>query len=218
MVFSSNRRGTQDIYWKAATGGSADQLLYQSGGDKNAVTWSADGRLLVYHVSPPHPDAGYWLLPLQPGNPPQAGNPVLLSRGIPSVEWATGGFSPDGRWFVYSAMEGSVEQVFITDTAGQGRRLQVSTSGGATPRWLRSGKEIVYLAAGGEMMSVPVVPRADGVDIGAPRPLFDTHLSPNDFGFDVSPDGNRFLVETPEADSRHLALTLVTNWTAGLKK
>jgi len=216
IVFISNRRGSGDLYWKAAAGGSADQLLFASDADKNVVAWSADGRMLAYLVSPPHPDAGYWLLPLQPGNPPKAGTPVLLSRGFATD--MTAGFSPDGKWLAYSTLDASVEQVYITDTGGRGRRFLVSPSGGMSPRWQPSGKEIVYLAADGKMMSVTVAERGESLDIGTPQPLFDTHVSTMDFAYDVTPDGKRFLVQTPESSSNRLALTLVTNWTAGLKK
>ena len=68
------------------------------------------------------------------------------------------------------------------------------------------------------MMSVPVVTRAEGVEFGTPETLFDHQLSTTDFGYDVSPDGKRFLIETRDTHANRLALTLVTNWAAGLKK
>ncbi len=54
--------------------------------------------------------------------------------------------------------------------------------------------------------------------VGAPRPLFQTHLSPspNVPQYDVTADGLRFLVLEP-ARSGGEPVTFVLNWAAGLK-
>jgi serine/threonine protein kinase len=56
---------------------------------------------------------------------------------------------------------------------------------------------------------------------GAPLPLFDAHMVAGGFStffqYDVTADGKRFLVDTTAASSAP-PLTVVVNWTAGLKK
>jgi Tol biopolymer transport system component len=216
MVFSSDRNGHYDLYWKPVSEASAEQLLYESDQDKSAVAWSRDGSRVAYYLAPPHPDAGYWVLPLEGRNPPKAGKPVRLARGI-SDTLGNGAFSADSRWFAYSLRESSAEQVYITDVAGQGR-IQVSSSGGTSPRWRGPGKELFYLAADGKMMAVPIESRGDGLNIGAPKPLFDAPQSPGDIAYDVTPDGKRFLFEMTGKSGRPMALTLVIHWTSGQQK
>jgi Tol biopolymer transport system component len=217
LVFSSNRDGHYDLYWKRVSEASGEQLLYESEQDKNAVAWSPDGSRIAYYLAPPHPDAGYWVLPLEGRNPPKAGKPVRLAQGSPD-SGISGAFSPDSRWFAYSLRESSTDQVYITDTAGQGRRFQVSLSGGLSPRWKGPGKELFYIAADGKMMAVPIESRGDGLEIGAPQPLFDTPQSSGDLTYDVTPDGKRFLFEMPEQSGRPTAFTLVIHWTSGQQK
>ena len=217
LVFSSNRNGHYDLYWKPVSEASGEQLLYESGHDKSPVAWSPDGRRVAYYLTPPHPDAGYWVLPLEGRNPPKAGKPVRLAQGIPDL-LGNGAFSPDSRWFAYSLHESSTDQVYITDVAGQGRRMQVSSSGGMSPRWKGPGKELFYLALDGKMMAVPIESRGDGLNIGTPKALFDTPQSPGDIAYDVTPDGKRFLLEMAEQSGRPTAPTLVIHWTSGQQK
>jgi hypothetical protein len=68
-------------------------------------------------------------------------------------------------------------------------------------------------------MAVPVGP---GPSFGAPRQLFQTHVprSANLFHTHYIPsrDGQRFLINTLAADQPPVSITVVLNWTAGLKK
>jgi len=217
LVFSSNRNGHFDLYWKPASDASGEQLLYESDQDKYPVAWSPDGRRVAYYLAPPHPNAGYWVLPLEGRTPPKASTPVRLAQGIPD-SGASGAFSPDSRWFAYSLRESSAEQVYVTDLAGQGRRFQVSSSGGAAPRWKGQAKELFYLAPDGKMMAVPIESSGDGLNIGAPKPLFDTPQSSGDLTYDVTPDGKRFLVDMAEQSGRPVDITLVIHWTSGQQK
>jgi hypothetical protein len=67
------------------------------------------------------------------------------------------------------------------------------------------------------MMAVPVKSTARTFEPGVAVPLFDTHrwIRP----YDLAPDG-RFLIITlmEEGSANTSAITLVLNWTAGLKK
>ena len=155
------------------------------------------------HGPPPHPHAGYWLLPLEGTNPPRPGKPVQLARGV--TDNVSGTFSPDGKWFAYSIKESSVEEIYAVDVKGGGRRLRVTVSGGTYPRWRGGGKDLFFFAEG-KMMSVKTEERGDVLEIGVPQRLFDLNYPPDDIAFDVTPDGKRFLVEAPVQGSSRAAL------------
>ena len=77
----------------------------------------------------------------------------------------------------------------------------MSTKGGIQPKWRRDGKELFYLALDGRLMSVPIALGALP-EIGKPQALFQTSIeSVTGFAwhqYDVSRDGQYFLVNTPE--------------------
>jgi hypothetical protein len=68
------------------------------------------------------------------------------------------------------------------------------------------------------VMSAGIGIRGSEVDIGAVRPLFGTLPTNVGYVYDVSPDGQRFLAIIPDEQAAPEPLTLVQNWTAGLKK
>jgi hypothetical protein len=65
------------------------------------------------------------------------------------------------------------------------------------------------------LMAVDVSIGNGTVTIGRPRPLFGP-IGPS--GFDVSPDGQSFLVAVEPETKSAGTLTLVQNWTSALRK
>jgi Tol biopolymer transport system component len=49
--------------------------------------------------------------------------------------------SPDGRWVAYQTNESGRFQVVVQPCPDAGGKWQVSTAGGAAPRWRADGKE-----------------------------------------------------------------------------
>jgi hypothetical protein len=97
----------------------------------------------------------------------------------------------------------------------------VSAGGGASPRWRRDGRELFYVAPDRKLMAVPVS-AGTLFEFGTPKPLFQ--LSGQDVAgyrtpYDVTADGQRFLVSLPLDDTGAAPpITVVLNWNAGLKK
>lgn len=101
----------------------------------------------------------------------------------------------------------------------------ISIAGGEQPRWRGDGKEMFYVAADGKMMAVPVKAVAGtkpSFEAGTPVALFDAHMVhsvTNELEHHVTADGKRFLIDTTSGSgAASPPLTVVTNWTAGLKK
>ncbi len=71
------------------------------------------------------------------------------------------------------------------------------------------------------MMAVPLKTQST-FEAGVPRMLFQTSadpLFPNlGIPYDVTADGQRFLVNVAMDESRASPITIITNWTAGLKR
>jgi len=207
-----------DIYVRNARGAGAPELLVKSTIVKHPNDWSLDGRYLIYDEHTPRQKQDLWIVPMS-GD----GHKPIPFLATPADE-TQAAFSPDTKWIAYSSDESGPHEVYVqgfvpdhNPAAGIGK-WRISSAGGARPRWRRDGKEIYYIAADGKMMAVPVKSTGATFEPGVAVPLFDTHsvgFSP----YDVAPDG-RFLINTAmeEATPDASPITVVLNWTAGLKK
>lgn len=109
-------------------------------------------------------------------------------------------------------------EVFLSAFPRVDRGIQVSTDGGTQPVWNPRGRELFY-RTGAKMMSV-AVETSPKLSLGAPRVLFDLRYAfgsgitiPN---YDVSPDGQRFVMVKDESSSGRL--NVVLNWQEELKQ
>ena len=208
IAFSSNRGGTLDLYQRHLDDGGGDEPLFSSAAAKHLQAWSPDGHALVYASLDPSTRMDLWLLPLT-----GARTPTPLLRTAASEEHAQ--IAPDGRWFAYTSDETGRSEVYVQAFPEPARKWQVSTNGGGHPRWRADGGELFYLAEDRQLMAVPVRTGA-AFEHQAAVPLFDTGMTPR-WGtarnhYDVSKDGQRFLVMTPVADDRSSPFTIVMNW------
>ena len=96
---------------------------------------------------------------------------------------------------------------------GQGK-VQISSAGGSSPRWTRGGSELLFSDFAGTVMSV-AIETARGFRASTPRALFT--LPPATYGWEVSANGERFLVNAPVVRSPSVPLSLVLDWAAALK-
>jgi Tol biopolymer transport system component len=210
MVFGSNREGRFDLYVKDVRGTGDEKLLLASPVSKTPTDWASDGRLLfVANTFPTGPDI--WVLPV---DHPGAATPLLAS---PFAE-SDGRLSPDGRWLAYVSNESGRNEVYLRSfSAGAdgrvsvGAKWQVSPGGGAQPRWRRDGKELYYRVANGAVVAVDVTVTDGAVRTGRPLPLFAPAAGA--INWDVTPDGQRFLVVAPitTAPSGD-PISVVLNW------
>jgi Tol biopolymer transport system component len=130
---------------------------------------------------------------------------------VNSSSYEGGGmFSPDGKWIAYTSDESGPFQIFVRPFNGPERKWLVAQSG-KYPRWNQNGKELFY-RDGNKMMALDVSMSGDEPTIGTPRVLFEQRY---EFGqgqttanYDVTPDGQRFVMVKGEAGSNRLNVIL----------
>ncbi len=225
IVFSSNRKGTYNLYQRASSGAGSEELLFESNLAKIPNDWSLDGRFLLYNTfGDPKTAQDLWVLPLagpaRPTDVSQAGGdrkPILFLQ-TEFIE-ARPAMSPDGKWIAYHSNESGTNQVYVRPFPGPGGKYQVSSTSGSRPRWKRDGKELYYLGADNKLMAAEVKSTGQTFVVGAVRPLFGAQpVLGFTNSYEVTADGKRFLVNTVVGEFSSSPITLVVNWDAEVKK
>jgi serine/threonine protein kinase len=126
-------------------------------------------------------------------------------------------FSPDGQYVVYVSNESGQDEVYVASFPAFAAKRKISSSGGGYPVWAKGGKEILYLAADGTLMSAEIR-TGSNLMAGTPQLLFKP--SGSDLGrFAVTADGNRLLIDEPvrKTQGEKPEITLVLDWAAGIR-
>jgi serine/threonine protein kinase len=214
IVFASNREGTHQLYQRLTSGAGQDELVLGSKTSFRWPTdWSPEGHIAI------HSREMKSMGTLDVGVVSVADWKATTLLGTPFDE-RTAQFSPDGRWLAYASDETGEFEIYVQPFPGPGQKWQVSTDGGAYPRWRRDGKEIFFLKFPEKTLMAAEVKPGSTFAVGEPKALFQTQIKRTDFGtqYDVPPDGSRFLINTLVDEGKTEALTVVQNWTVGLKK
>ena len=127
-------------------------------------------------------------------------------------------FSPDGKWVAYASYESGRPEIYVAPFPGPGGKRQISTAGGLHPRWRDDEKELFYVDPGGALMAVETSAKGGSIEVGAVRSLSIPTVTTRGWTYDVTADGQRFLVAARPEQKSSEPLTLVSNWTLLLKK
>jgi eukaryotic-like serine/threonine-protein kinase len=213
------------------------------GGDDWHPSWSADGKRIVYASTAGHMQCVYEIAADGSGR-----SEPLLERGSMIAHSSPNGdlvymrinsgrvelavrtprdgqttslgpgaepqFSPDGKWIAYTQVGGA--GIAVRPFPGPGPHFQISSGPAAQARWSRDDTQLFYIAPDKKLMAVSF--NTGTGRTGAPRQLFQTRIiatSLAGFQYDVAPDG-RFLINS--LPSGACPLTLLTGWTAALKR
>jgi Tol biopolymer transport system component len=203
IVYGSTRNGKGGLYTKRADGTGPEELLIESEASKVPMSWSRDGKYIVYWV----PGQMQWILPLTGDR-----KPFQFSEGQSSHAQ----ISPDGKWVAYLSFETGRGEVYVKPFPTGSGKWRVSKDGGVFARWKEDGSELYFLAqpSRAKMMAVEIRVNGSSIQPGEPRALFDSayvnvnHPGGNYHTFAVSPDGQRFLIPRPDLSTAPDARTL----------
>lgn len=216
IAFTSDRSGQgAQIYEKAVSGMEPERVVAPVEGYRYPSSWSPDGRYVVGIQQSAQGGTEFLVLPMDGTRPAMNSLPAVpaLSRfTFPQI-------SPNGKWLSYSSFETGIQELYLLSFPSGSGRWQVSTSSGTDAHWRRDSKELFFSTLDGSVVSAEITAQGSTPVVGKIRPLFQKHARPSPhWTFDVSPDGQRFLVNTLVQPSTSEPITLVTNWDAELKK
>ena len=203
------------LYENLRTARARPDLLYplRSWGHSSAE-WTPDGRYLALSAGGGASDI--YLLPAEGTAQTRKLMPLVKTqfneRGVR--------FPSSGKFFSYTSDESGKEEAYVRPFDPQtgtspGGQWMISKGGGVSPHWRYDGKEMFYVAPDGGMMSVEIDMK-NGFQPGVPKQLFKM---PGEIRFwDVTRDGQKFLIPVPVAAADSAPYNVIVNWTSTLKK
>jgi Tol biopolymer transport system component len=223
ITYASAVAGVENLFWRPSDGSGTPERLATSATQQAPGTWTPDGKTLIFmQTDAAVGGADIWTLSVEGDRKPQPSVQTPFNEQYADL-------SPDGRWLAYVSNQSGGLEVYVQPYPGPGGRQQISVDGGTAPAWSRDGREIFYVTAqsfGGQaaltkMMVVPVQLQPT-FTADTPRMLFQGEygVTANIRGYDVSPDGRRFLmVQQKERSATRLAdMIIVQNWVEELKQ
>jgi eukaryotic-like serine/threonine-protein kinase len=218
IVYRSSEVDTS-IFVKASRGSLEPRKIFEvpadhSNDDMIPNAWSPDGKQVLCVKQPGEGGSELDLLPVTGGNP----IPFLKT----SNEVTAAQISPDGKWVAYASQESGDWEIYVTAFPSAAGKWQVSRGDGAEPRWRGDGKEIFYIGPK-SMLTAVAVSSSDTFSAGNATPLFRAQLrasvsSTDMFAYDVTKDGQRFVVDRYAKPTEISPLRIVLNATAGLEQ
>jgi eukaryotic-like serine/threonine-protein kinase len=212
ILFSWNRKFGAQLYLKPTDGSGSEEEAADLGAGfpVNTWDWSRDGKYVLVRKG-----NELWYLSW----------PERVARPLLQAKWTVQNaqFSPDGRWMAYTSNETGNMEIYVSPFPSANGKWQVSSAGGEEPRWRQDGKELFYLSAEGKMMAVAVTKGAS-FKAEAPVALFQTERRRQPvssfavFSYDVSGDGQRFLIITKVDEANAAPLSVFLNWASEMEK
>jgi serine/threonine protein kinase/Tol biopolymer transport system component len=213
IVFTSNRGtdGHIHLYTTSMNGAGDDQVLLRENYDDIPTSWSPDGQSILFMRSGPETRGGIWQLLLSGA---KEAKPLLQSSAFEQI---LASFSPNGRFIAYASNESGRFEVYV-QTFPPGTKSPISSGGGVFALWRADGKELFFLTGDGRVMAAQI--KSDNpFQSDVPEQLFQTNIKfALGYPYAVSPDGSRFLINTPAEGNNPAPMTLVLNWTALLRQ
>jgi serine/threonine-protein kinase len=215
IAFGALRPGQgRVLLWKLTDGSGSEEKLLVGGPQDHfhPSAWSPDGRVLALtNVS--STDTNYDILMLPLGKTvPEPFAKTRFNERAPR-------FSSDGRWVAYVSEESGRGEIYVQPYPGPGGKRQISVDGGSEPVWAANGREMFYWVED-KMMAVSVT-TSPTFNADTPRVLFEGRFErpvTNFQNFDVTADGQRFLMFKGTQAAAAAQITVVLDWATELAR
>ena len=211
VAFVSNRNGPPHIYLNASDGTGTPTALTVDDASEFAPRFTPDGRYLLFERLADQPNSRREIWGVLVSGDRKA-FPVIQSQ----YDVYAPALSPDGKWLAYESRESGRPEICVMPFLHGTGKWEVSTGGGALPRWRRDGRELFYISTDNKIMSAEITEQESSLLIGKVQSLFRVNPVPFAGGsnYDVTRDGKKFVVASLAASQVSEPLTLIVNWLA----
>jgi serine/threonine-protein kinase len=211
IAFQRLKDGNFSILAMPADGsGSEETLLPPQTSRSVPASWSPDGKFLAYTHYGRSGKAEIWVLPLEGERKPQ----LILANQFDNRRPV---FSPDGKYLAYFSNENGRGEVYVMPFRNGSGKWQISTNGGSPPVWQRDGKQLLY-SESENIMGVDIATQPT-FHASTPRVILPAKAMGSLLGFDVSPDGQRFLIHQQSSEAAQTTqINVILNWSEELRR
>jgi serine/threonine protein kinase/Tol biopolymer transport system component len=208
VVYARQQGPKPGLYAKASSGTGREETLVESDRMPFADSWFQG--TLLYEVDDLQTTWDLWSLSVAD----RKAEPFIQMQG--RQEFVR--FSPDAKWAAYGSDETGRGEIYVVPSLQRDSKILLSSGGGRFPRWRRDGREIFYLASDATLMAAEVNAIGTSFQIGRVRPLFKMAPGGPRYAYEVSADGQRFLVNTIVDSATSAPITVVVNWLSALRR
>jgi serine/threonine-protein kinase len=213
LVFSSDREGPFNLFWKPADGTGVAERLTTSDWHQDPSSWSPDGKILAFAQDHPATDWDIWLLHMDGDRREESFVRTDFSERHPMI-------SPDGQWLAYASNESGRFEVYVQPFPAGGQKWLISTQGGTAPLWARDGTKLFY--RDGDTLLMVRVETGPTFSAGRPQVLLEAPMRVfSGYGtpdYDVATDGHRFLMIPLATQPPRRHIHVVLNWFEELRR
>jgi eukaryotic-like serine/threonine-protein kinase len=214
-VFYVESRPPVPIMQKSANNNSEAKQVFSDGMLHQISAISPDGQVLAFSTQIPR-DFRIDMLPLAADSKPS----TFLAQDSNA---RAASFSSDGKWLSYISDQTGRYELYVVPYPGPGGKWQISKNGVIDGGWLKAPNKLAYMGADSKLYVVDVTTKGGAFDIVKTRNVFGGHpfpavppfLSPQ---YLITADAKRVILPKVIKDDAPNSLTLITNWTADLKK
>jgi len=213
--------GTFTMWWMAADRSAPEERLTTVGLMQSPASWSPDTRVVAFTQVGQDTGPDAFVLDMSGDRKPRPIAQSKFSEGSPR-------FSPDGGWIAYTSAESGRNEIYGQPYPGPGAKIQISNEGGADAVWNPRGGELFYRT--GDRMMVVDVATSPTLTVSKSRVLWEGHYShgtssscggpgPTSSNYDVTPDGQRFImIRDEDQDAVPTTVNVVLGWAEELKR
>jgi Tol biopolymer transport system component len=243
IVFASLRNGKWGLYQTLSTRSGVQEKLYESDLPLAPMSWSPDGKRIVFWVQDPKTAGDIWVLTVDDKKPEK-----LIATAANETHAQ---ISPDGKWIAYvDNHTDNRNEVYVRPFPSGSDVYQISNNGGDWPRWKGDSKELFYrsigtpqnpgVAAGAvafntQLLSASINVNGGALESGHPQEIeiFPTVNMPHSgpyHTYAVDPSGERILImqfapsgaaaiaNNPIGPDTFSGLTIALNWTSAFRR
>jgi serine/threonine-protein kinase len=208
VAFSWSKAGPLNIWWTPSDGSRDMERLTPSDYAQQPASWTRDGKYLALVETGPSTGSDILVRQMADGK--------MIRFISTAAEEAWPEFSPDGRWLAYASNESGQNEIYLRAFPNGDKRQTVTSRGGMAPLWSPDGRELFYWNLDlTSLMKVDISPGREA-PAGIPKLLFKfvTTYSGPVRGYDITPDGRRFVIPEPPrfTPAEVTQLNLVQNW------
>ncbi len=191
--------GGRTVTTRDARANRPDVKLRTFSNPVRVTEWSPDSQWLVVSELRPETRSDILLLSSQGKGEPRvyAESPFNESQAV---------ISADGRWMAYASDESGRYEVYVDAFPTPGRRAKVTVGGGSDPRWHR---DELYFRRRNAIHVVQLSLSGPTPEALSSERLFDAGGEIR--SYDVTPDGQRFLLNLAAPESAPTPMTVIVN-------